>query len=106
VPEQINTWLSIIALALGIINMLWVLISRGGQRLMSRIDKHSADLKEHDRRIQAVEGELKHMPTADDVQTLKVTAAKLEGHIERLDELMDSLVHTVRRIDDYLRAEK
>ena len=105
-------WAGAIGLALGIINMAWNLAGRAAKPVADklkgiddRLNNYRVDLIAHDRRIQDVENELKHQPTSNQVTELRVTAERLDGHVKRLDETVNSLAHTVRRIDDYLREK-
>lgn len=112
-----SQWVSIVALLLGIGNLLWAWISRPARDLGSRLDQHRTEtekcfedaekrfetvnenFKGHDRRIQRVEDDLRHLPTKKDLQEveLKVTAIKTE---------LDIVAKVVGRIDDFLRSTK
>lgn len=59
---------------------------------------------EQQRRIQTIEGELRHLPDKDSVVDLKIAMAKIEGAVEALTERLGGMGATVTRIDDYLRA--
>lgn len=113
---NLNQWLSAIALAIGIINGLWFWLSRPARDTNKRIDgaeaelktlskdvndradRHREELKGHDRRIQRVEDELRHLPTRDDIVTLgtKLTAMETE---------LGMVVKMTHRIDDFLRKQ-
>jgi len=67
---------------------------------LAAFDKKNA---EHDRRIQAVEGELKHLPDKDMVTDLRLALAELKGNVGALTGEMGSIARTVRRIEDYLQ---
>jgi predicted nucleic acid-binding Zn-ribbon protein len=60
-------------------------------------------LVDHDRRLMSVENELKHLPSAEHVNDLKLEISKLAGLVGRLEEQMASVSRTTHRIDDYLR---
>ncbi|QXN68030.1 tail needle protein [Microcystis phage Mwe-Yong1] len=60
-------------------------------------------LTEHDRRVQTLETELKHLPSADTVHELRLQFSQLQGTVGRMDEQIGSVARTVHRIDDYLR---
>lgn len=112
-----SQWVSIVALLLGIGNVLWAWFSRPARDLGTRLDQHRAEtdkrfedtekrvdtayegLKGHDRRIQRVEDDIRHFPTKDDLQELEVsmTAIKTE---------LDIVAKVVARIDDFLRRPK
>lgn len=99
-------WGGGIGLLLSILNTAWVMAGRAAKPVTDRLDKHSADLKDHDRRIQQLENDDKHQPTGEQVTELRITAERLDGHVKRLDATVERLNHTVRRIDDYLRDSK
>ncbi|MBY0393266.1 MAG: DUF2730 domain-containing protein [Novosphingobium sp.] len=112
----LNQALSLVALAIGIANALWLWISRPARdtnkriddtngkveelegALEQRIDRHREDLKEHDRRIQRLEDQLAHLPTKEDLHKVanQLTAVKTE---------LDGIASAVRRIDDFLRSK-
>lgn len=73
--------------------------------LGTRVEKFETKLVDHDRRIQTVEGELKHLPDKDTVNELRVAMTKMAGDVGILSESMGSISRTVHRIDDYLRTE-
>lgn len=60
-------------------------------------------LVEHDKRLMGVESDLKHMPSSEMVNELKLEISKLAGLFGRLEEQMNSVSRTTHRIDDYLR---
>ncbi|PAL20206.1 DUF2730 family protein [Sphingopyxis sp. GW247-27LB] len=104
--QLFTQWAGAVGLALGIINMAWNMLSRSTKGMTDRLEKHSTDLKDHDRRIQALEGEAKHAPTGEQVTELRLSIAQLDGHVKRLDGTLTGLATTVRRMDEYLRSEK
>lgn len=101
--DEIMKWLGLIGGILGIANMAWILVNRGTKDFTEKQDKHETKLIDHDRRIQTVEGELKHMPTKDQVHTLQNAVTKLEGHMGKVESEVTSTAHLARRIDEFLR---
>lgn len=113
----VNQWLGLVALLVSLGNLLWAWISRPARDLSTRLDQHKVEtekcfeesekrfeavadnFKGHDRRIQRVEDDLRHLPTKKDLQDveLKVTAIKTE---------LDIVAKVVTRIDDFLRRDK
>jgi hypothetical protein len=80
--------------------------------LTSRSTQNSVELKvaldklvEHDRRIQNMEGELRHLPDKDGVNELKLAVVRLEGTVKALDVQLGAVGRTVANIDGYLRKE-
>lgn len=107
-------WLGLFALIISVGGFLWSHLTSGGKAAMTKLDAFIAarekkdaeinhDLAEHDRRIQAVESELKHMPDKDSVVDLKLAIAELRGSVGVLGETVGSVSRTVHRIDEYLR---
>lgn len=108
--DDLSKWMGILALLISIGNGLYVWISRPARDLGNRVDEiddridrgHERaleELKKHDRRIQRVEDEMRHMPTKDDLQKVQQqnTAIKTE---------LDIVARVVNRIDDFLRSGK
>jgi tRNA threonylcarbamoyladenosine modification (KEOPS) complex Pcc1 subunit len=104
--DSFMRWAGAAALVLTIINTVWIMAGRGAKTFTDRQDKHSDDLKDHDRRIQALEGEQKHAPSGKEVHDLRVTAERLDVHVRALDKSIETLARQFTRIDDYLREAK
>lgn len=100
------TVLTATSLVIGIANAVWQWFSKSGAAQTAKIKEIETKVISHDRRIQHVEGELKHLPTQRDVQELTVSVERLNGRLNTLETELTSFVHLVRRIDDHLREEK
>lgn len=101
-----NQWLSVIALLLSIGNGAWIWVSRPARDLGKRIDdvSESVDdafdgLKGHDRRIQRVEDDLRHLPTKADLHKIEMSQTSMKTEL-------DTIARVVNRIDDFLRADR
>lgn len=101
--DMASKWIGMLALLLSIGNIVWAWISqpaRDMEKLIGdvddRVDEIYDDMKAHDRRIQRVEDDLRHLPTKDDLHMLtqKLTAVKTE---------LDMIARIVTRIDEHLR---
>lgn len=106
-------WAGAVGLVLGVLNTAWTMVGKAAKPLNEKVTaieaqvvKYRADLVDHDRRIQGLEGEAKHTPTGEQVNDLRVSVERLDGHIKRLEESLNGLAHTVRRMDDFLRSER
>lgn len=69
---------------------------------LASIDKSLID---HDRRIQSMEGELKHLPDKDAVNELKLAISDLNGTVKAMDAQLGGLSRSVNNIDGYLRRD-
>jgi len=99
-------WLTMAALALGIGNSIWAVMTRGAVQTAGEVAEHDRTLVDHDRRIQAVEGEIKHMPSKDKITELLVSLTEVRGKLEAFDSELSSVNRTVNRIEDYLRSRQ
>lgn len=104
--ELVIPVLTAIALLTSIANTIWLWLSKGGARQAAELDKHTSKLTEHDRRIQAVEGELKHVPSKEDISELRLEVARMAGKQDASNAELESVARTVRRIEDHLLGEK
>lgn len=103
--DTASKWIGLLALLISIANLLWAWISRPARDVGARVDAANdridevcEDQKNHDRRIQRVEDDLRHLPTKADLHTVetKVTAIKTE---------LDIAMRMLSRIDDFLRGK-
>lgn len=101
----ISQWVGILALLLSVGNLLWAWVSRPARDVGTRVDAANERIEEafeglkgHDRRIQRVEDDMRHLPTKDDLALLsnKLTGVKTE---------LDIVARVVTRIDEFLRAK-
>lgn len=106
-PSNIAQWLDISALVISLANTVWMWISRPARELRGDLEKADAELTErcnrhreelldHKTRIERVEGEMRHLPTKDDL-------GKVLQMISGMKAELDIVVRTVNRIDDHLR---
>lgn len=98
--------LTAISLLLGIANLIWSWMSKGGARLAAKLDKVDACTDEHERRIQSIEGELKHMPSRQDVAALELQLNTVQGQVQSIDREVASVARTARRIEEHLLGMK
>jgi predicted nucleic acid-binding Zn-ribbon protein len=62
-------------------------------------------VEHNDKRITALESELKHLPDKDAVNDLKLAVVDLKGTIKAMDAQLAGLSRTVSNIDGYLRKD-
>jgi len=104
--DDLRTWAGPIAALIATANAIYTFLTAGSRQNAEEIREAVSTLAAHDRRIQAVESELRHLPDKDSVVELKLALAELKGTVGTLSESVGSVQRTVHRIDDYLRAEK
>ena len=98
-------WLGAVAVLLSVINTISIFVSRGTRPSREKVDKHESRLIDHDRRIQSIEGDLKHLPAKAEVHTLNVAMARLEGHFGEVRVGMEAMQMTINRIERSLHED-
>ncbi len=92
----LRDWLGLIALLISVGTSVTVFFTSGAK-------KNTATLIDHDRRIQRMEDEMRHMPSKDQVNEIKLAMADLKGTVGIMGETVASVSRTVHRLEDYLK---
>ncbi len=111
--DMLKEWLGLAALVISVGTFLWNHLTSDGKKALAALAETRAEtgritaeldarLDLHGERLQAIEGELRHLPDKDGVNQLKVAIAELQGAVGKIDASFASLHPTVRRIEDYL----
>ena len=98
--------LTAISLLLSIANMIWAWMSKGGARLAAKLEKVDQCTDDHERRIQSIEGELKHLPSKEDVAQLELQLSAMDGKLNSAERELASVARTARRIEHHLLGMK
>ncbi|MED5550051.1 MAG: DUF2730 family protein [Pseudomonadota bacterium] len=104
--DEIKGWSGLVATLLSIGGILYTWFTAQGRMNETRISAHADALVEHDRRIQTIEGELKHLPSKEDLSEVKLAIANLAGQFGRMEESGQGTSRAVRRIEEYLLKER
>lgn len=84
------------------IGFLKTWLSSGEKALGDRMGAVEKKLVEHDRRVQAVEGELKHLPDRAAAHKLELALAQISGRLDTLDERLKPIAATSGRLQEFL----
>jgi len=91
----------------GIGGAIYAWLTRDAGKALSAIDRTNSLVADHDRRIQLLESEMRHLPAKEDLDGLKEKIAELSLQVAVSNEAMKSVQRTVSRVDEYLtRAGK
>lgn len=101
--ELAAKWLGAVALLISIMNTFWAYLTREARTAIQRQGELTTKVITHDRRIQTLEHEIKHMPGKEEIHQVKIDMTKMRGAIDRIEESLSGTSKTVERIDDYLR---
>ncbi|MDP9590108.1 UNVERIFIED_ORG: hypothetical protein J2W19_002664 [Shinella zoogloeoides] len=75
------------------------------KKMDERQTKAEAKLVEYDRRIQTVEGEIKHLPTRDAQHQLEISLEKINGRLDTLVESLKPIKHNGEMLGELLREQ-
>ncbi len=95
----------LVALALSSLNLIAhirTMMSQGEKQLDERLSKVEAKLVEHDRRVQSIEGELKHLPDRDMAHRLELAVEKMSGRLDTMAETMKPIRAATERMNALL----
>lgn len=108
--ELLSKWGGLLGVLLGIMNGVWLFISRSAKPFndkFEKVDKAIGVLDEcqnsHDRRIQTVEDKMAFLPSKDEVHKMQLAMAEMKGSLGIQTKSLEATERTVRRIDEYLR---
>lgn len=103
--SQVLAWLALAAAGISNGLTVWNFLQSPSRAAAVAVAKLTELVVEQDKRIQALEGELRHLPSKDAVNELKLVIAELKGTVGRLEERLRPISNTVEHIDSYLRTE-
>ncbi|SIR41199.1 Protein of unknown function [Rhizobium sp. RU35A] len=95
----------LVGLAVSIFNLIAhirTIMSSGEKKLDERLTKAEGKLIEHDRRVQALEGEIKHLPDRETAHKLELALAQISGRLDTLDERLKPIAATSGRLQEFL----
>lgn len=95
----------LVALALSSMNLIAhirTMMSQGEKKLDERVTKVETKLVEHDRRVQTVESEMKHLPDRDMAHRLELAVEKMSGRLDTMAETLKPIRATTERMNELL----
>lgn len=69
---------------------------------IAAFERHEAKLTEHDRRIQSLEHDFRHLPSLDLFHQLALDLKGMQGELKAISVTLKMNTEMTRRIDDYL----
>ena len=107
---------AVVGLLLGFINLFTAvrtMLSAGEKKLDERVTKAETKLIDHDRRVQAIESDMKHLPDRETTHRIEMTMseimrrlevqdATLTGRFEAMDERLKPIQAIGERLQDAL----
>ncbi|MEO1986613.1 MAG: DUF2730 family protein [Martelella sp.] len=105
-PEPVLAWLTAAnsIIALGSFFYAWLTSRAKGNS--EKLDKLEDKVVDHDRRIQDVESEMRHLPDKDTVMELKVAVTELKGAVATISKSSEATERATRRVEEFLLSRK
>ncbi len=75
------------------------------KKMDERQTKAETKLVEYDRRIQTVEGDIKHLPTRDAQHQLEISLEKINGRLDTVVESLKPIKHNGEMLGELLREQ-
>lgn len=104
-PAEISPYLAVALSVIALLGHAKGYFSSGEKNLTNRTDATEKKLIEHDRRIQAVEGELKHLPDRDMAHRLELAVEKMNGRLDTMSETLKPIRATTERLNELLMEQ-
>jgi hypothetical protein len=95
----------LVALALSSLNLVAhvrTMMSSGEKKLDERLVKVEAKLVDHDRRIQTVENEMKHLPDRDSQHRMELQLSDMNGKFAALEERLKPIAAVSIRLQEFM----
>jgi hypothetical protein len=108
-PAEISQYGGIVLALIAIAGHVKTWMSSGEKRLTEKVAALDGDavaaekkLTEHDRRIQSLEDEIKHLPNKDAVHHLQIDLTELKGFVATLAESSKATASATKRVEEFL----
>ncbi|WP_054310014.1 DUF2730 family protein [Mesorhizobium sp. 1M-11] len=97
-------WLGALALFISLGTSIHTIMTASSKPLAAQMKKAEETLISHDRRIQSVEDELKHLPDRNMVHDLQLTLKDIQIEMAGVKAASEQSTRTSRRVEEWLVA--
>lgn len=111
-PADIIPWLTLFLSSVAVFGVVKGWMSSGEKEMSKSIasvrkdvDAQTTKLTDHDRRIQSVETEMKHLPNRETAHALELALSRINGRLDTMDERLKPLAATTHRLQEYLMEQ-
>ncbi|CAN7259719.1 DUF2730 family protein [Brucella pseudogrignonensis] len=104
-PGEILPYLSLALAMIAIAGHAKGWINSGEKQLKDSVDAHTAKLTDHDRRVQSLENEIKHLPDRDAQHRMELSLAEMNGRFAALEEKLKPIAATSERLHELLMEQ-
>ena len=95
-------WVSGLISVITLLTLLKNILSSGEKELDVRLKAVEAKLIEQDRRVQTIEGEMKHLPDRDAQHRMELQLAEMNGKFAALEERLRPIAQVSIRLQEFM----
>lgn len=104
-PSEISQYLGLALAVIALLGHAKGYFSSGEKTLTARMDQSEKKVIDHDRRIQAIEGEMKHLPDREAQHRMELQLAEMNGRFAMLEERLRPIAATSERLHELLMEQ-
>lgn len=105
-PENLSQWVGLALSVIALAGIVWGWATAGDKKavegLAGKIKGVGDKLDDHEKRIQSMEGEMKHLPSKDMVHDLQMTMKDIQIEMANLKAETQGAARASRRVEEYL----
>jgi hypothetical protein len=95
-------WVGALSVILSFGTAIWTIVSSPAKRNDSRIADLTKRCDVIELRAQRVEDAVGRLPSTDMMHRIEIAMARVEGHIDKLDERLKPVTATVERLQEWM----
>ena len=95
-------WLGALALLISLGTSIHTFVMSGSKQVGGQLKVAEKTLIDHDRRIQAIESEMKHLPDREMAHKLEIAMERIAGRLDTMDERLRPIAATNHRLHELL----
>ena len=84
-PQSLVLWLSIASMAISVFSSVIVFVTSGSKKNADKLHLQEKKLIDHDRRVQALESEMKHLPDRETTHRIEISMTQIIGRLDAQD---------------------
>lgn len=100
--QIIMPWLGALALFISLGNSIQTFVTSGSKKVGADLEAAKKTLVQHDRRIQTVEDEIKHLPDIQVVHDLQLTLKDLQIEMTAIRAASEQSTRISQRVENWL----
>ncbi|NBN76797.1 DUF2730 family protein [Microvirga tunisiensis] len=101
-PSEISQYLGLVLAVIALLGHAKGYFSSGEKALSGRVEKMASTQDSHERRIQWIEGELKHLPDRDAQHRMELQLTEMKGMFAAMDERLRPIVAISERMHELM----